>query len=203
MRYAFSNPVARAVVLTVLAAITFLALDLVALPFLVRDTLGGGPAAYGVTFGAFGVGMVVGSVFLAYRPGRSAGVAYIAGVTASGVGMIATGLSPALAAAIVFYGIGGLGNGLDNVASNTLIQRHVPAAVLGRVFGLIATAAYAGQGIAAIAGGLLLDATTPRVVFIISGVGALAAIALALRPILRAERRLGSAREHEKGVFGG
>ena len=40
----------------------FVAIDNVALVFLVRDTLGGGSTAYGVVSAIFGAGMLLGSV---------------------------------------------------------------------------------------------------------------------------------------------
>ena len=186
--YAMANPVARAVTLSLLVAVAFLALDNVALPFLVRDTLGGGAAAYGLASGAFGVGMLAASLTLAFRPGRSPAAVYLTGLATSGAGAIATGLAPAVGAAIAFEGAAGIGNGLENVADNTLIQRHVPRPMLGRVFGLVGSAAYAGQGLAALVGGVYLDLTSPRAVLVTGGLGGLGALALALRPLLRSER---------------
>ena len=44
---------------------------------------------------------------------------------------------------------------------------------------MTSTAAYAGAGIAYAAGGPLLDATSPRFVFLVAGVGVLAVVGLA------------------------
>jgi MFS family permease len=52
----------------------------------------------------------------------------------------------------------------------------VPREMLGRVFGLVSTAPFAGSTIAFAAGGFLLDATSPRAVFVIAGVGVLAVL---------------------------
>jgi hypothetical protein len=49
----------------------------------------------------------------------------------------------------------------------------------GRVFGVMSTAAFVGGGIAYAAGGVLLDATSPRFVFVLAGVGVLAVVGLA------------------------
>jgi MFS family permease len=81
--------------------------------------------------------------------------------------------------AVTAQAIGGAGNGADNVASDTLVQRSVPRAMLGRVFGATSMAAYVGAGIAYAAGGPLLDATSPRFVFLVAGVGVLGVVGLA------------------------
>jgi MFS family permease len=190
LAYAAGNQVVRALTITMAIAVAFLAVDSVALPFLIRDTLDGGPAAYGLASGAFGIGMIAASLVLAFRPGRSPAAIYLAGLATSGAGAIAVGISPAVGAAVILQGAAGVGNGLENVGETTLIQRHVRPEMLGRVFGLVTTAAYAGAGTAALVGGFYLDLTSPRTVFITGGIGALVALALALRPLLR---RVGTA----------
>ncbi len=62
--YAMHNPFTRVVILTLLFGLIFLAMDNIALVFLVRDTLGGGAAAFGLASTAFGVGMIVGALAL-------------------------------------------------------------------------------------------------------------------------------------------
>ena len=69
--------------------------------------------------------------------------------------------------------MGGFGNGLENIAADTLIQQAVPREMLGRVFGLVTTAAFGGSTLAYAAGGPLLDLTSPRTVFLIAGAGIL------------------------------
>jgi MFS family permease len=186
--FAFGNRVIRALTITFFMTISFLALADVALPFLIRDVLGGGPAAYGVATGTFGIGMLAASLALAFRPGSSPGRVYLAGLTTSGAGALVTGVSPNLGAAIAFQGAAGIGNGIENVASTTLTQRHVPPEMLGRVFGMLATAAYAGQAIASLLGGFYLDLTSPRTVMITSGIGTIVALGLAIGPLTRAVR---------------
>ena len=120
--------------------------------------------------------MLAASLTLAFRPGKLAGRVYLAGVATSGAAALVTGASPSLGAAIAFQGAAGVGNGIENVASTTLIQRHVPPEMLGRVFGMLGTAAYGGQGDRRALGGFYLDATSPRTVLFTSGAGALAAL---------------------------
>jgi MFS family permease len=76
-----------------------------------------------------------------------------------------------LAAAFAFEALGGMGNAADNVTSDTLIQRTVPARMMGRVFGLRGSAAFVSSAIAYAIGGPLLDAVSARTVFVIAGAG--------------------------------
>lgn len=52
------------------------------------------------------------------------------------------------------------------------------------MFGIASTAAFAGVGIAAALGGVLLDLTDPRTVFLVAGAGLLLTCALAARSVL-------------------
>ena len=91
--------------------------------------------------------------------------------------------------AVAAQAVSGVGNGADNVASDTLIQRSVPRAMLGRVFGLTSTAAFVGGGLAYAAGGPLLDATSARTVFFIGAAGTFAVVLLATRLLPRSALR--------------
>ncbi len=186
LSYAMRDPVPRAVTLTLLAVLAFLAMDNVSLVFLVRDTLDGGAAAFGIASAAFGLGMVAGSVGLLFRQPARAGPLYLAGLAVSSGGTLLTGLAPVLGFAIAFQAVAGGGNGVDNVAHETLLQQHVTRPMQGRVFGLTHTAAYLGMGVASALGGVFLDLTSPRTVFVAAGVGGLAAALLATRTLWQA-----------------
>jgi MFS family permease len=102
----------------------------------------------------------------------------IAGWMASGVGTVATGIAPLIVIVAVGQAVAGLGNGLENIAADTLIQRAVPREMLGRVFGIVSTAAFGGSTLAFAIGGPLMDLTSARTVFVIAGVGILAMTAV-------------------------
>jgi len=124
---------------------------------------------------AYGLGMIVASVGMSLRSTTVAVTTLlVVAWLATGIGAIATGLAPLLLLAAAAQCIGGFGNGVENVAADTLIQRAVPRAMLGRVFGLVSTAGFAGSTLAYAAGGPLLDLTSPRAVFLIAGAGILA-----------------------------
>jgi MFS family permease len=164
--------------------VAFLAVDNVALVFLTRDVLGTNAFGFGAVAAAFGVGMLAGSVVLSWlRSVPRSGPLLLAGGLLSAISALATGLAsnPGLAAGA--QSMGGLGNGIQNVASATLIQELVPREMLGRVFGLFGTAASAGSAVAYILAGVLLDLTSPRVTFVVGGLGALAVL-LVIAPVL-------------------
>lgn len=186
IRYAWRTPTVRTLVIALFLGVAFAAVDDVALVFLVRETLGGGPLAFGLVGGTYGAGMLAGSLGLSWK-GTAAGASalFVFGWVASGIGTIATGLAPLVVVAALGQAVAGVGNGVENVATDTLIQRAVPRAMLGRVFGLVATAPFAGSTLAYALGGFLLDLTSPRTVFLIGGVGVL----VVLVPVLVVLRR--------------
>jgi MFS family permease len=103
---------------------------------------------------------------------------FVLGMLLNGLGTLATGLAPVLLAAIGLQALAGTGNAVQVVASDTLVQETVARSMLGRVFGLVQLAAVAGSSVAALAGGLLLDVTSARAVFVVGGIGVLAVLVL-------------------------
>jgi MFS family permease len=183
--YLWRQPTVRAVTLGYLAIVACNGIDDVALVFLATDTLGGGAGAVGLLLAAVGLGLLAGYGLLARTRGRLPMTALLlAGFAVSSAGNLLTGLAWAVAAAFAAQAVRGLGIAALDVAATTLVQRIVPARLLGRVFGSL----YGGIGVAAalayLLGGLLLDRTGPRVAFVAAGAAGLlatGATALALR----------------------
>lgn len=175
------NRVARVVMLTIFVGVAFAAVDNVALVFLTRRDLGGGPAAFGIVSSAFGFGMLAASLVLTrWQRLVSARTAFLAGWLLTAVGTLATGLAPVLVAVAFAQWVGGIGNGAGNVGAETLLQRSVPAAMRGRVFGLMSTAAFLGSGIAYAIGGVLVDLVATRTVFLVASAGVFVIVAVAV-----------------------
>ena len=186
IRYVWRTPLLRSVAIALFVGVAFAGLDNVALVFLVKDTLGGGAVAFGLVNGAYGVGMLAGSIGLSVRATAvSAATIFIVGWILSGVGTLLTGVVPLLVVAALGQAVAGVGNAIDVVAIDTLVPRVTPREMLGRVFGFIGTAAPAGHTLAFAAGGFLLDVTSPRTVYVIAGVGTL----VGLTPVLLVLRR--------------
>jgi MFS family permease len=185
LRYLWRERTVRVVTLGFVAIVACNGIDDVALVFLATDTLGGGDGAVGLLLAAVGIGLLAGYALLARTRRRVAMPALLlAGFAVSSAGNLLTGLAWAVAAAFALQAVRGLGIAALDVAATTLVQRIVPAGLLGRVFGTL----YGGIGVAAafayLLGGLLLDRTTPRVAFVAAGTAGLlatGATALALR----------------------
>jgi MFS family permease len=186
LSYALRHPVARAIVVGLGLGVLFAAVDDVALVFLAREELGVGALGFGVLASSYGVGMVVAALVLMRGGTRAAGQIFVLGWLLTGLGGLATGLAPAFAVALVAQTVAGSGNGLDNVAVDTLVQRTVPRRRMGRVFGVVTTAALFGGATARGLGGVLLDLTSARTTFVIGGVGVLLATAVAGMMLARA-----------------
>jgi MFS family permease len=177
LRFVWRQPAIRSLMLGTFLLVAFVAVDNVALVFLTRDVLRLNALGFGAVAATFGVGMLAASVVLSWmrsvpRPAPLLLSAWLL----SGVSALATGLAPNPGLAAGAQSVGGLGNGIQNVASSTLIQQLVPREMLGRVFGLFGTAASAGSAVAYILAGVLLGLTSPRVTFVVGGLGGLATL---------------------------
>jgi MFS family permease len=185
LAYVARTPQPRALVLGLLLVVSFAAVDNVALVFLVQGSLGGSGSAYGATQACFGIGMLAASLALGRARSRRPPTTLLAGgVVVTAAGTLLTGLAPSVGVVAATQVLTGSGNAAENIANDTLVQRLVPRAMLGRVFGAAATAAQAGAGIAYLASGLLLTVISARAIFLIAGAGVLAALGVLL-PVLR------------------
>ena len=140
LRFAWRNRVVRTLIIALFVGVAFAGLDDVALVFLVRDTLDGSPLAYGLVTGAYGIGMLLGSLGLTWKgTAAAAGTVFLLGWVASGTGAVLTGIAPVIALVAVGQAVAGVGNAVEVVAMDTLVQQAVPREMLGRVFGLVGT----------------------------------------------------------------
>ena len=178
--YLLSHRVARAVALGLFLSVAFAALDNVALVFMVTDTLKAGETAFGLSGTVYGVAMIAAPLLLLRIRGAADAPdkVLIFGLALTGVGLTLGGIAPGIALFMLFYLVAGAGNGLENVACDTLIGRTVAPSKLGRVFGTVYGPMFLADALAAAAGGLLLAATSPRIVFLVAGVGVLAVLLL-------------------------
>ena len=166
------------------AFLTVLATDLAtpAEVFLAKDTFGAGDVGYGLLVSLWGGGMVLGSALMAVLGDRPKLLpVYLLGIFVWALALAGTGLSPTFVVALGMLALAGAANGVDNVVTDTILQRRVPDAFLGRVFSVKYLGYGAGEALAYPAGGVLVDALGPRSTFILAGMAtAMAALVVLL-----------------------
>lgn len=176
--YIWKTKAVRVIGLGFFAVVAFSGVDDVAMVFLAKDELRGGDSAAASLYAGVGIGLVVGFALLTRYASRfTMPVLLIAGFAISSLGNLFTGLAWAIWAALALQTIRGFGIAALDVAINTHLQRVVPAAMLGRVFGNLYGAIGLAAGISYVFGGLLLENTDARVTFIVAGAGGLVATA--------------------------
>jgi MFS family permease len=175
LRQLWGTPVLRGLAVAFWISVLAGGADDLVLPFLGAEDLGAGPFAIGVLLAGASIGLVAGLVALA-RWGRRwpALGAVLVGFAVTATGNLLTAFAPVVAVAVATQVVRGGGIALIEANARTLVQRTVPRAVLGRVLANL----YGGVGVAAALsyaiGGPLLDATSPRVMFVVLGVAGLA-----------------------------
>jgi MFS family permease len=144
--------------------------------FLARETFGAGSVGYGLLVSVWGGGMIVGSALAAVLENRlNLIIIYLVSIFIWGLALVGTGLAPAFVIALGALAVAGVSNGVDNVATDTVLQRRVPDIFLGRVFSVRFLGYTVGEALAYQVGGLTMDATGPRFVYLVAGVATAAA----------------------------
>jgi Na+/melibiose symporter-like transporter len=115
---------------------------------------------------AYGVGGIVASAAAAALVGRR----HLSRPIAAGVGIFAAGLAATAlvdsrALALVLLAVVGGGRSFFDVATRTLLQRVVPTAVLGRVFGAVEGLAMAGLAVGSVPAPVLVALAGPAGAF--------------------------------------
>lgn len=186
LTYLAQHPTARAVGIGLFLVVAFGALDNVALVALAQQTLGLSGTGYGLLASAYGAGMVLGPlVVLRWNKRLHPATTLLWGVALFGSGGLLTSSAPTFVGALLAQMGAGIGNGLENIGNDTLLQRTVPRAMLGRVFGIVYSGAFLAASLAAALGGPLLDHTSPRTVFLIAGSGVLGSLLVMWRLLPR------------------
>jgi MFS family permease len=157
--------------------------------FLAKDTFGAGNLGYGLLAAFWGGGMVVGSAVVALIGARVRLMSlYVLSIFATAVAFACVAYSPTFVLALCAIAVAGTANGVDNVATDTLLQKRVPDSLLGRVFSVRFMSFSAGEAVAYPVGGLIVDATGPQSTYLLAG-AATAAAGLLVLLILRVAPR--------------
>ena len=143
----------------------------------VEGTLHAGERGLGLLLTAWGAGAVLGSVVFARFVRRPLGGMLGAGTVAIGLAYVGLAAAPSLALACVAAVVGGIGNGLQVPSLISIVQRLTPQNLQGRMMGAVESLGALCRGIGLPLGGVLVALSSPRVAFVVVGVGALATTA--------------------------
>ena len=175
LRYLRRDADAGLLVIIVAIMVAFADMAVVAEVVFAERILHAGPTGYSLLVAGWTTGMVAGTLLGGRLPGRLLVAGALAGTLLTGVGVVLAGLSPTLWLALVTYAAGGLGNGVETVATRSFIGHRAPPDAAGRVFavysGLMFGGASAGMAVAAV----VLNAVGARSLLVISGAGGIAA----------------------------
>jgi MFS family permease len=144
--------------------------------FLAKNTFGAGDVGYGLIASLWGGGMILGSAMTVVLGGRmDLTLLYFVSIFATAVAFVGVGLSPTFVLALGAIAVAGVANGVDNVATDTVLQKRVPDAFMGRVFSARFMTFSAGEALAYPLGGLIVDASGPRHTYLLAGAATAAA----------------------------
>lgn len=162
-------------------------LDNVAAPFRFVDQLGTTSTGYGAYLTIWGIGGLLGSQLPPRIPERLARFTPAAGDLLCSLGIAGIGAAPTLAVAFVASACGGLGNGMGNVALNTLVGSRVPEDRRGRAFAAQGAVTQGAFGTGTAAAAPLVSWLAADVAMMVAG--GLGATAAALGLVALARRR--------------
>ena len=140
------------------------------LPIAARDRLGRGSAEFGFIMAAFSAGFLGASAFLAIARDRERKHPFIIlGIALAGACLLSMGLLISYPAYIVLMAMIGVLIGFANILTMAYFQSVVPDDMRGRVFGFMTTLAGGLQPLAFGVLGMLADAVSVPVVFMVCG----------------------------------
>lgn len=152
-----ADPVLRVALGATALAVACAVVDNVAAPFRFITQLGAGPGGFGTYLALWGAGGLAGAQLapvLGRRIGRARALAF--GNALSGLGIAGIGLAPGLPVAFTAALVGGVGNGIANVAISALVAARAPAEARGRAFAAVGGVIQAAVGVGTAAGAPLV-----------------------------------------------
>lgn len=134
-RYIGTTPLVRGVIVVMGIVMLAAAVKSPVEPLFILNVLHGAPEMLGFVGGAWGIGMVVGSVFApaAARRWKRENMLW-AGVAVVGTSVVAAAQAGAIAPVLVLWLVAGAGNALGTVCYESLLQERTPDELRGRVF---------------------------------------------------------------------
>ncbi len=157
--------------LVVSVMVTFANLASVAEVAFAEGVLRSGPTGYSVLVAAWTAGMLAGTLAGGRLPRRRLALAVLLGSLITGAGVALAAGAVTLWQAAAAYGIGGVANGMEVVATRSFLNHRAPAAISGRVFAMYSGLLFGAASLGMAAAGGLLAPLNPRLVLLIAGGG--------------------------------
>jgi len=184
LRYTWSTEPVRTMVLLSLVLGSSFSVIQINVPRVVESDFGRDAASAGAVMGAFGIGMMLSSLYVANRPvGRHGlNVAIFIGVGLGG-GQFALSLAPSWRSALIVMLLWGVNAGLAMASHRTILQKATAPEMMGRVMGLMMTGFMGGLPIGAAASSVLALSFDPAETMTVVGLCTVAiSISLSWRP---------------------
>ncbi len=176
--FLLADPLVALMVVVVFVSLLFMSASIPADLVYVEDILGVENIGFGVVLTGWTVGMLIGSNVIGRRiPIAALATATMIGVTVQGLGKFLAPFWLVLGFMIVMYLVGGVGHGLKNVASRTLIHTRIAADRHGRAFAAWNGVRNAAELGALAVGGVVVGALGAReTLWLAGGLSALAGL---------------------------
>jgi DHA3 family tetracycline resistance protein-like MFS transporter len=145
---------------------------------LVRDTLGGDARTFGLLMAAYGVGTIVASIGVAQLVTRRPGRVLFAFEILATLTTLAIGIEPTLPVVFVSFALMGVALSSSTVIWQAMLQRLVPARVLGRVTSIDLLGNSVINPVAPLIAAVLIGSLGPPGTFLVAGVYALALVTI-------------------------
>lgn len=149
-------------------------------PLLVRDALGGDARVFGFVNSAYGVGTIVAGIVVAQLAMRRPGRVMFAFELLAALSVLAVGLSPTLPVLLGAMALMGVSLASSTVIWQSLLQRRVPAQVLGRVSSIDLLGNSVINPLAPLIAAALIGPIGPAGTFVAAGGYALALVIVAV-----------------------
>ncbi len=175
LAYVRTHPVLRKLMTIRISAMVFFTMSVPVEVVLAEHVLHSGARGYGALMSAWGAGAVAGSAVFARWRRTEARLLMALGATLIGLGFLGMASAPVLVVALIGAAIGGAGNGIESIASDTALQEATASSWLVLVTSFSSSLGQVVPGIGILFGGALTALAGARTALGVGAVGSLLA----------------------------
>jgi MFS family permease len=186
-----ADPLLSTMLVTSAAVVAAVCAVNVADVFLVRAVLHSGATMYGLVSAVWTGSTIIGGWLLTRRESGDASisVAMLGAFAVTCGAVLASAAVPSLLWLVPVFVIGGVGNGMLNVAAAALLSRRTPERARGRAFATFGAVVNAANAVGFVLGGVLLGLLSVRLTVGVTGLFGLLVTAAFAVPMLKAAAR--------------